>query len=56
VVFQVVNRVRALPVFGHPFILAGMRRPKADRLKAVGLNRAMNTKFLPHFPSLPAMV
>src|ERR1700681_4028275 len=45
VVLQVVNRVCALPVFGHPSILAGMRRLKADRLKAVGLNRAMDTKF-----------
>src|SRR5580658_3446496 len=44
VVLQVVNRVCALPVFRHPSILAGMRRLKADRLKAVGLNRAMDTK------------
>src|SRR5271169_1643007 len=44
VVLQVVNRVRALPVFRHSSILVGMRRLKADRLKAVGLNRAMDTE------------
>ena len=44
VVLQVVNRVCALPVFRHPSILAGIWRLKADRLKAVGLNRAMDTK------------
>src|ERR1700692_818852 len=44
VVLQVVNRVCALPVFCHPSILGGMRRLEADRLKAVGLNRAVDTK------------
>ncbi len=44
VVPQGVKRVRALPVFGHPSILVGMRRLEADRLKAVGLDRAMDTK------------
>ena len=44
VIFQVVNRVRALPVFRHSSMVGGMRRLEADRLKAVGLNRAMDTK------------